>query len=189
MSSLEYTSAAYFPFIHFYRDYASVGVQSGRHLSLGKPVTITFDDPRGRANPLYANPAVITDGADMGSGISFFRAADQPNSTPYHITIDLETPAVIREVTLSAHLVPGSDTAYRFMYHASLDGENWVTLVDGSNNFTPGFLIHKINDQNPYRYFRMTVLGLRNIVNNNAGANWADGIIELAVYGTPVTVY
>jgi hypothetical protein len=169
-----FSAAEYFSEINYYEGYGLVGVQPGRYLSLGAPVTITVP---GTAQ--YANPARVSDGGDM-SDSGFFRGSEYP----YSITIDLGTPSVLTEINLTSHIVGGSETAYSYVYEGSADGETWTELLNGTNNFKPGFTIDEISGAVPYRYLKTTVYGVTN-VRNNSSANWAEGIIELAVYGTP----
>jgi hypothetical protein len=170
----DFSAAEYFSEINDYEDYGLVGIQPGRYISLGAPVTVTVP---GTAQ--YANPAYITDGGDM-SNSGYFRGS----AYPYYVTIDLGTPSVLKEINLTSHIVGGSETAYMYVYEGSTDGETWVEILNMDNNFKPGFTIDEISDTTPYRYLKVTVYGVRN-VQNNQSANWAEGIIEVAVYGTP----
>lgn len=169
-----FSAAEYFSEIAYYPDYGLVGIQPGLYLSLGAPVTVTV-----LGSGQYANPAFITDGGDMSSS-GFFRGLEYP----YYVTLDLGTPAVLKEINLTSHIVGGSETAYRYVYEGSADGETWTELLNRDNNFKPGFTIDEINDAAPCRYLKVTVYGVLNVRNNNS-ANWAEGIIELAVFGTP----
>jgi hypothetical protein len=169
-----FSAAEYFSEINYYPAYGLVGVQPGHYLSLGAPVSVTVP-----GSGQYANPAFITDGGDM-SNSGFFRGAEYP----YYVTIDLGVPSVLKEINLTSHIVGGSETAYRYVYEGSADGETWTELLNGAANFKPGFTIDEISGAAPCRYLKVTVYGVLNVRNNNS-ANWAEGIIELAVFGTP----
>jgi hypothetical protein len=172
----DFSAAEYFSEIDYYPDYGLVGVQPGRYLSLGAPVTVTV-----LGSGQYANPALITDGGDM-SDSGFFRGSEYP----YDVEIDLGVPSALKEINLTSHIVGGSETAYRYAIAGSGDGTAWTQLVDGTNNSKPGFTIDEISGTSPpYRYVKFTVYGAVNVRQSNASANWAEGIIELAVFGTP----
>jgi hypothetical protein len=173
-----FSAAEYFSEIDYYQDYGLVGVQPGRYVSLGAPVSITVP---GVAQ--YANPVFLTDGGDMANS-GFFRGSEYP----YYVTLDLGTPAVFHEINLTSHIVGGSETAYHYVYEGSGDGETWTELLDKGSNAKPGFTIDEISDPAAYRYLKVTVYGafdVRNGHNNTSPAGWAEGIIELAVFGTP----
>jgi hypothetical protein len=169
-----FSAAEYFSEIAYYQDYGLVGIQPGRYLSLGAPVKVST---LGAAQ--YGNPALITDGGDMSSS-GFFRGAEYP----YDVEIDLGAPAVLKEINLTSHIVGGSETAYMYMLYGSADGETWTLLKDNTANYKPGFTIDEISDLTSYRYLKVAVYRVTN-VRDNSSANWAEGIIELAVYGTP----
>jgi hypothetical protein len=170
----DFSAAEYFSEIACYEDYGLVGIQPGRYLSLGAPLSVSVPGAG-----QYANPAWITDGGDM-SNSGFFRGSEYP----YDITIDLGVPAALQEINLTSHIVNGSETASRYVYEGSADGETWTVLLNADDNYKPGFTIDEISDTTPYRYLKVTVYGVLNVRNNNS-ANWAEGIIELAVFGTP----
>ena len=172
----EFSAAEYFARAAYYADYGLVGVQSGRLLSVGAQVTVSSLSD----NPDYINSTRITDGANNTTA-GFFRAG----AYPYTVVLDLGKTAAIAEITLSCNLAYGSDTAYQYTYEGSPDGETWTMLKNGADNAKPGFLIDYITDTGHYRYMKMTVNGLRDMRHSGNAANWADGIIELAVYGTP----
>lgn len=170
----EFSAAEYVARAAWYADYGLVGIQSGRMLSIGAQVTVSS------ANADYPNSARITDGAN-NTVSGFFRGGEYP----YNLVLDLGKPAAIAEITLSCNLAYGSDTGYLYTYEGSADAETWTLLKDGSANAKPGFLIDPVTDAGHYRYIRMTVNGLRDWRHSGNSATWADGIIELAVYGTP----
>jgi hypothetical protein len=169
-----FSAAEYFSEIAYYQDHGLVGIQPGRYLSLGAPVKVSVP-----GSGQYTNPALITDGGDMSSS-GFFRGAEYP----YDVEIDLGDPAVLKEINLTSHIVGGSETAYRYTLYGSADGETWTEMIDNTANSKPGFTIDEISDLTSCRYLKAAVYGVTN-VRNNSSANWAEGIIELAVYGTP----
>jgi len=148
-----------------------IPVQAGQYLSLGKRAV----DSHG------LDAAAVTDGADLASSPRV-----QHSSLPYSIVIDLEQPARISEINLTTRIVLGSDTVYRYTLEGSTDNTTWTALADGSQNNVSGFITHRITDSGHYRYVRLTVHQIIN-VHTNQNATWADGIIELAVFGTPST--
>jgi hypothetical protein len=171
----DFSASEYFSQIAWYPDWGLVGIQPGRYLSLGAPVTVST-----LGEGVNANPAFITDGGDM-SNSGYFKG----NGYPYDAEIDLGAPAVLREINLTVYHYPtGSDSAVHYLYAGSEDGETWTTLADQSANHKPGFTMDEITDPTPYRYLKITVYGATN-VRNGSSANWAEGIIELAVFGTP----
>lgn len=172
----DYAAAAYFRKVACYADYGLIGIQTAKHVSMGKSVTRDGGNPL----PQYSNSSVITDGRDDADA-DFVRGT----TWPYTMTIDLETPAVIKEVTLTIHLVKGSDTAARFQYHGSNNGTAWTQLYDGSSSWVPGFVVTDVTNATAWRYFRITIPSQPKNVMNSADAGWAEGIIEVAVYGTP----
>ncbi|MGQ4666063.1 OmpL47-type beta-barrel domain-containing protein [Metabacillus halosaccharovorans] len=153
-------------------EYGMIPVQSGQFLSLGKKVT----DSQGQ------NATAVTDGADLGASKRVSH-----NSLPYNIVIDLEQSAKLSEINFTTRLVGGSDAVYRYTLEGSMDNKNWTQIVDGSENNVVGFVTNPISDTGHYRYIRLTVNEIIN-VHNGQGATWADGIIEMAVYGTPYIV-
>lgn len=170
----DFATVEYFDAVEYYADYGLVGVQSGQYLSLGAPVTVSS------ASETNGNAALITDGADLSSSGYF-----QGKNFPYTVTVDLGKTAVISEINLSTWLVGGSETAWHYKLEGSADGESYTLLEDGSSNWRVGFTVDKITDSTPRRYVKFTVTGLFNVHNSDAGADWADGLIELAVFGTP----
>ncbi|MHA6531508.1 chitobiase/beta-hexosaminidase C-terminal domain-containing protein [Paenibacillus sp. BAC0078] len=149
--------------------YGMIPVQSGQNLSQGKKAV----DSQG------LDGAAVTDGADLSSS-----SWVSHSSLGYNIVIDLEQYAKLSEINLTTREVNGSDTAYRFTLEGSKDKENWTKLVDGSANNVVGFVTNPITDAGNYRYVRLTVNEVINVMNGQ-NATWADGIIELAVFGTP----
>lgn len=149
--------------------YGMIPVQSGQNLSLGKKAV----DSQG------LDATAVTDGADLASSPRV-----QHSSWGYNIVIDLERSAQLSEINLTTREVNGSDTVYRYTLEGSMDNANWTVLVDGSANNVAGFVTNPISDEGHYRYVRLTVNNVINVINGQ-GATWADGIIELSVLGTP----
>jgi len=168
-----YASMEYYSKLEYNEKDGLIPVQSGRNLTMGRRVIATNSDSRN------GGPENVTDGAAMNSS-KFFKGT----TLPYSLTIDLEKKARIKEINLSTKLMGGSETAYKYTIEASTDGKDFKTIVDNLNNWQVGFHILKIEDQTPYRYLKLNVSKIVNVHNNN-GAEWADGIFELAAYGTP----
>jgi hypothetical protein len=147
-----------------------IPVQAGQYLSLGKKVT----DSQG------LDATAATDGADLATSPRV-----QHSSASYNLVIDLEQSSRLSEINLTTRVVAGSDAVYRYRLEGSADNESWTLLADGSANNVVGFVTNPIADDGLYRYVRLTVNGIIN-VHTGQGATWADGIIELAVFGTPV---
>ncbi len=162
-------TADWFHQLDFDGAHGMIPVQSGQNLSLGRPVV----DSQG------LDAVAVTDGADLSSSPRV-----QHGTLGYNLVIDLEQYALISEINLTTREVNGSDAVYRFTLEGSADNENWTELADGSDNNVVGFITNPIVDAGHYRYVRLTVNHIIN-VHNGQGATWADGILELAVYGTP----
>jgi hypothetical protein len=168
-----FATVEYFDTVEFYTDYGLVGVQTGKYLSLGKPVTASS------ASETNGNAALITDGADL-SGSGYF----QGGVFPYNVVIDLEQTARIKEIDMTTRLVGGSETAWKYKLEGSANGTDYTVLYDGTaNNWRVGFTVDKITDTTPYRYVKMTVNTLLDVNHSDGAAEWADGLIELAVFG------
>jgi hypothetical protein len=146
-----------------------IPVQAGQYLSLGKNAT----DSQG------LDAKAVTDGSDLATAPRV-----QHSALGYNIVIDLEQNALLSEINLTTRVVLGSDAVYRYKLEGSADKSSWTQLVDGSANNVVGFVTNPITDTGHYRYVRLTVSNIIN-VHNGQVATWADGIIELAVYGTP----
>lgn len=169
-----FAAMEYYRYVEYHEKYGMIPVQAGKNLTMGAPVTAIG------ADNVNVNVSSVTDGADLNSSADF-----KWGDFPYSLTVDMKKKAQISEINLSTRLVGGSETAYRFTIEASLDGEKYTKLFDGSNNWKVGFLILNIADQTPYRYLRLNVRNVINVQNGNS-APWADGIFELAAFGTPI---
>jgi hypothetical protein len=168
-----YASMEYYSKLEYSEKYGLIPVQAGKNLTLGRPVTATGFDPR------TGTTASITDGADMNSS-TFLKG----NSLPYSITIDMEKNSRIKEIDIATKLTGGSETAYKYTVEASKDGKYFKTIADKLNNWQVGFHILTIEDPNTYRFLRVNIHKIINVHNNNS-AEWADGIFEIAAYGSP----
>jgi hypothetical protein len=172
----DFITAEYFSEVAYYPEHGLIGVQPGRNLSLGASVTASS------ASETNSNFAYVTDGADL-TGSGYFQGY---GTFPYDIVVDLKKTAVVNEINLTTRMMNGSEGSFKYLVYGSADGISYTQLVDNSNNWKPGFKIDKITDTNAYRYIRLTVNSVKNVSNNDADiGTWADGIIELAIFGTP----
>ena len=167
-----YASMEYYSTLEYHEKYGLIPVQAGRNLTWGKTVTATSaDTDNGRTSS-------VTDGADLNSS-DFFKGG----SYPYSLTIDMQQKAKIAEIDFSTKLTGGSETAYKYTIEVSLDGKNYKTVVDNLDNWQVGFHILKMENPSPCRYIRLNVHSIINVHNNNP-AEWADGIVEIAAFGS-----
>lgn len=173
-----YASMDYYRYVEFNDEYGIIPVQNGRNLTLNTPITSAVLGTKG------IKADCITDGASLESSTYFQKSSDATIGTPYMFTVDMQKKAMISEINLSTRLVNGSESAYKYTIEGSTDGKNYTMLVDGRQNWQIGFLILNIEDQTPYRYLRLRVYNIVNVHQNNS-AMWADGIYELAAFGTP----
>jgi hypothetical protein len=170
----DYVSSHWFNNIVYYPAHGYVGVRPGRNLSLGKTVTA----PSGQKQ---ANLQAVTDGMETSSAARY-----ENNATPYQLVIDLEKESVIREITVTTRIVGGSESPCQYTLSGSADGSGYTQLADASANGQPGFVVHVITDTNAYRYVRLSVSKFNDVRHNNANTvSWADGVYQVAVYGTP----
>lgn len=173
-----YASMDYYRYVEFNDEYGIIPVQNGRNLTLNAPVTSAVLGTKG------IKADCITDGASLESSTYFQKSSDETIGTPYMLTVDMQKKAMISEINLSTRLVNGSEAAYKYTIEGSADGKSYQMLVDGRQNWQIGFLILNIEDRTPYRYLRLRVYNVVNVHQNNS-AMWADGIYELAAFGTP----
>jgi hypothetical protein len=166
-------AAEYFSKVEYYPTHGLIGVQQGRNLSRGMLVTPSV--------ATTTNAAAITDGADMASS-----PLCKDGSASHALVIDLKTPAVIKEIHLTTQLVGGSEGAFKYIIAGSANNTAWTNIVTQSSNWRPGFMLDKVTNTSSWRYIRITVSGVLNVSNGDANIkSWADGIIEMAVYGIP----
>jgi len=170
----DYVSSHWFNNIVYYPAHGYVGVRPGRNLSLGKTVTAPTSQKQ-------ANLQAVTDGMETSAAPRY-----EHNATPYQVTIDLEKLSVIREITVTTRIVGGSESPCQYTISGSTNGSSYTQIADASSNGQPGFVIHDITNTTPYRYVRLSVSKFNDIRHNNANTvSWADGVYEVAVYGTP----
>ena len=172
-----YASMDFYRYIEMDGDYGLIPVQMGKYVSLGKPVKAAVKNGNG-----YSADC-ITDGCSTASAPAYKKGSSTSIGTPYMLTVDLGKATPLSEILLSTNMVNGSEAAYKFIMEASSDGSQFKRIVDGTSNILPGFLVLTPNDTTtPYQYVRIRVYGMTNL-NTGASANWADGILELAVFG------
>lgn len=161
----------YYRWLEFSDKYGIIPVQNGRNLTLNKPVEATA------ASVGTGKPGCVTDGAAMTSSPMY-----KGSTMPYSLTIDMQKTSRLNEVNIATSLTNGSEAAYKYKLEASADGTTFKTLIDGSENWTVGFIILPITDTAKYRFLRLTVENLIK-VNKNERAAWADGVYELTAFG------
>ncbi|MCL2206878.1 MAG: discoidin domain-containing protein [Fibromonadales bacterium] len=169
----DYVSSHWFNNIVYYPAHGYVGIRPGRNLSLGKKVTAPSSQKQG-------NLQAVTDGMETSAAPRY-----ENNATPYDLVIDLEKASVIREITVTTRIVGGSESPCQYTLSGSVNGSSYTQLADASSNGQPGFVIHAINNANAYRYIKLSVSKFNDVRHNNANTvSWADGVYEVAVYGT-----
>ena len=172
-----YASMDFYRYIEMDGDYGLIPVQMGKYVSLGKPVKAAVKNGNG-----YSADC-ITDGCSTASAPAYKKGSSTSIGTPYMLTVDLGKATPLSEIQLSTNMVNGSEAAYKFIIEASSDGSQFKRIVDGTSNILPGFLVLTPNDTTTaYQYVRIRVYGMTNL-NTGSSANWADGILELAVFG------
>ena len=172
-----FASMDFYRYIEMDGNYGLIPVQMGKYVSLNKPVKAAIKNGNGY------NPDCITDGCSMASAPAYKKGSFTSVGTPYILTVDLGKATQLNELLLSTNMVNGSEAAYKFVIEASADGIQYQRIVDGTSNVLPGFLVLEPNDkQTAFQYVRIRVYGMVNL-NTGASANWADGILELAVFG------
>ena len=179
-----FASMEYYSEVEYYSGTGLVPVQSGRLVSLDRPVSVSVDGASANNNQ-----NVITDGADL-AGSGFFRSGNEgaANAYPYDAVIDLGTANRVNEIDTTTFLYNGSEAAYKYTISGSLDGLNYSTIVDQSNNTRPGYLIDKVTSTKSFRYVKVTVTGATKMKDGGSVTGWGDGLYEVAVFGTPTGV-
>lgn len=165
-------TGSWFSRIDYHPYWGGIAVQSGHYLSLGK--TAVGND----SDTMQMDASAATDGADLQNSPKL----DELDRLPYQVVVDLEKNCILSEINFTTGLVVGSTALTSYTLEGSADGSEWSTLVDGTDNRSPGFVSNRIDDINTYRYIRLTVNKVTNM-NNNQSALWAGKLIELAVYG------
>jgi len=169
----DYVSSHWFNNIVYYPAHGYVGIRPGRNLSLGKKVTAPSSQKQG-------NLQAVTDGMETSAAPRY-----ENNATPYELVIDLEKASAIREITVTTRIVGGSESPCQYTLSGSTNGNSYTQLVNASSNGQPGFVVHVIDNANAYRYVKLSVSKFNDIRHNNANTvSWADGVYEVAVYGT-----
>lgn len=172
-----FASMDYYRYIEMDDDYGLIPVQMGKYVSLNKPVKAAVKNGNG-----YSADC-ITDGCSMASAPAYKKGSTTRVGTPYMLTVDLGKATPLKEILFSTNMVNGSEAAYKFVMEASANGTQFKRIVDGTSNVLPGFLVLTPSDTTTaYQYVRIRVYGMTNL-NTGASANWADGILELAVFG------
>jgi hypothetical protein len=175
-----FAAAAYFNKVEYLPPYGLVGVQPGRILTQGLGTKVTVSSVSTADNKAYVNTFSITDGEEMESSGQF-----RGDALPYSIDIDLGAPAVLKGLHLTTRLVAGSDSTFKYTVEGSGDGETYDNVLTNSG-WELGHKVDTITGTNPYRYVRFTLTGIQNVrQSSNPAAAWADGIIELAIFGIP----
>jgi len=169
----DYVSSHWFNNIVYYPAHGYVGIRPGRNLSLGKKVTAPSSQKQ-------ANLQAVTDGMETSAAPRY-----ENNSTPYELVIDLEKASVIREITVTTRIVGGSESPAQYTLSGSTNGSSYTQLANASSNGQPGFVVHVIDNATAYRYVKLSVSKFNDVRhNNNNTVSWADGVYEVAVYGT-----
>ncbi|WP_153558098.1 PVC-type heme-binding CxxCH protein [Roseimaritima sediminicola] len=102
------------------------------------------------------------------------------------VVVDLQQPYHLRDLRL--HWERREGVAYRYTVEGSADREHWETLVDASDNDTPGGVRQHTVDAADVRYLRVNFLGA---ANGLWGSLWeleagTDGLADLSSLTLPV---
>ena len=154
-------------------------VRQGELLSQDKPVTAS----------LAAKAENSAEKAVDGSYQSYFAAIGDYKKWPFYIQIDLEDVCELSNIQTSWYICKGSEGYYTYTVEGSIDGENWVQLLDHTDknsdvvNSTYGFNSDMLSGK--ARYVRLNVLNAT--LHNNPNNNWyTPTVFEVKVYGNPV---
>lgn len=124
-----------------------VPVQTGRILSQDAPVKT--DDTEGYAVGNRAN--------DGGYRTGWYR---QENTWPYIWEADLGKVCSLSQLQISWLIWNGSEPYYNYKLEASVDGENYVTVLDKTEGYTDyGFTVDNLSGCG--RYVRLTVVSAK----------------------------
>ncbi len=176
-------SFAFYDYYPSFRYSTSTGAlfpdRKGELLSQDKPVTAS----------LAAKAENSAEKAVDGSYQSYFAAIGDYKKWPFYIQIDLEDVCELSNIQTSWYICKGSEGYYTYTVEGSLDGENWVKLLDHTDknsdvvNSTYGFNSDMLSGK--ARYVRLNVLNAT--LHNNPNNNWyTPTVYEVKVYGTPV---
>lgn len=154
-----------------------VPVQSGRIISINKP---SYSD----RTKMYKNngPNKANDG-EMSSVDNGF----VPSSVPFKWEVDLLIASKISQIDITFQMIKGSETASAYQIRASLDGINYDTIVNKTENTSVGFISSSISSAQPYRYVQIAVSKVTN-VHNNQQPPFGRGLIEVLIYSKWDTV-
>ncbi len=118
-----------------------IPIQKGRILSQSRPVTAT------NRNEWAAD---VNDGNYNTEWVA-------ENQWPQSVTINLEQVYDLSEMQISWRSYNGSEAYYNYTVEASLDGENWETILDRSEGYTDyAFTIDALSG--PAQYVRVNIL-------------------------------
>ncbi len=176
-------SFAFYDYYPSFRYSTSTGAlypdRKGELLSQDKPATASIAAKSGNS----AEKAVD------GSYHSSFTAIGDFKKWPFYIQIDLEDVCELSNIQTSWYICKGSEGYYTYTVEGSIDGENWVKLLDHTDknsdvvNSTYGFNSDMLSGK--ARYVRLNVLNAT--LHNNPNNNWyTPTVYEVKVYGTPV---
>lgn len=142
-----------------------------------------------------ANASIASKGSNSaakavdGSYQTSFTAIGDHKKWPFYIQIDLEDVCELSNIQTSWYICKGSEGYYTYTVEGSLDGENWVKLLDHTDknsdivNSTYGFNSDMLSGK--ARYVRLNVKNAT--LHNNPNNNWyTPTVYEVKVYGTPV---
>ncbi|KAI9362565.1 glycosyl hydrolase [Zopfochytrium polystomum] len=179
-----------FAWYHFFRsvaysdngpsraDQALFGIQAGRIVSVGKPLTAS--------DPSAALP-LANDGTSSDPD-----AVYAPKTVPFWVTVDLgPAAAAIAQVDLTFKMVHGSETFVQYTVLGSNDAARFDLLANMSTAIDVGFSAAwpggaaAAAAATKYRYVRVAVDRVVNDVNNHE-ADFAAGVAEFTVYGLSI---
>lgn len=173
-----YASYGFYETVKYSPTNGLVPVQSGRVLSIGKPVSdsgLSTDAPGD--NITYAADKA-NDGIQTDTNNYY-----QSTSVPFYWQVDLENNVSVSQFDMTTKLVKGSETYYSYLIFGSRDGSHYTQIFNGSENTLVGFVSNKIHSRDEFRYIRVNVSKVVNIQNGHE-ADWARGIDEFLIYGS-----
>ena len=106
---------------------------------------------------------------------------------PFALTTDLGRVCQVRNVQISWHIHKGSEAFYKYTIEGSLDGKEWRTLLDRTDekdstiSKTYGFSSDLLPDAPLARHVRINVL--RAVLHNNPNNWYPPTVYEVKVYG------
>lgn len=125
-----------------------------------------------------------------GNYETFFEGEGE-NRWPFSVTTDLGSVCKVRNVQISWHIHKGSEAYYKYIIEGSLDGKEWRTLMDRTDDKDTvvsksyGFTSDMLPDAPEARYVRVNV---QNAVLHNNPNNWYPPMLyEVKVYGDRAT--